>query len=133
MDPVVKSRTTLCKVRGKNDLKKKYVVEHLGKTYCVIAWPDMSPIIYDMQFDDELSKYVWCWHAASGVAYSVKLGSCGIQCRALSTAPREWLQPASRCHTIASTSACRVLSDPLRTFGTAHSWPPRNPFVSLGP
>jgi hypothetical protein len=34
MDPVVKSRTTLCKVRGKNDLKKKYIVEYLDKTYC---------------------------------------------------------------------------------------------------
>lgn len=72
MVPVVKSRTTLCKVRGKKDVKARYVIEQLGKTYCVLAWSDMKPIVYDIEFDEELSKYVWCWHAASGVAYSVK-------------------------------------------------------------
>lgn len=72
MDPVVKSRTVLCKVRGKKDVKTRYLIEHQGKAYCVLAWAEMKPIVHDIEFDEELSKYVWCWHSASGVAYSVK-------------------------------------------------------------
>lgn len=65
------STSILKKVRCKNDVKYKYTIEtETGVKYCILKWTDSPYILYDYEFDDELSKYNWSYHSPTGYVYT---------------------------------------------------------------
>ena len=74
MNYAIKSSFVINKVRGKDEFKTKYIIEDLDKNeFIALTWESIKPIVYDKKFDEELSKYAWCYHNSNGYAFTINL------------------------------------------------------------
>lgn len=65
------SHTIIGKVKGKNSLKYKYRIRmEDGREYMVLKWDGVESIVYDACFDEEMSKYNWCYNKRTGYVYA---------------------------------------------------------------
>ncbi len=73
MEWEILSKTTLAKLKGKEDYKVKYhIKDKYGKEYCALKWSSVPVIVYDRRFDEELSKYNWTYYKHTGYVYAQK-------------------------------------------------------------
>jgi HNH endonuclease len=57
----VVSKETLKRVKGKTEVKAKYVLTNNSEEICAVLWDSLNwnPIVYDKVYDEEFSKYNW--------------------------------------------------------------------------